>query len=113
MNRELAFLKHFYTQATEWGKCKESLARKVKLLKGEVKRVRFLMPDEVQRLLSNCSDQLKRLVTVAVHTGMREGEFLGLQGPQINFQQGIISILETKTKNDERRDIPMDETVRR
>lgn len=68
VNRELALLKHLYTKAIEWDKMKESPARKVKLLKGEVKRVRFLTPEEVQRLLSNSPDRLKPLITVAVHT---------------------------------------------
>ena len=41
---------------------------------------------------------------------MRKGEFLGLQWPQIDFEQGIITL--TDTKNNERRDIPMNETVK-
>lgn len=110
VNREIALLKHMYTKAIEWGKCKDSPAKKVKLLKGEIKRVRFLMPEEIQKLLSNCADHLKPIVTVAVHTGMRKGELLGLKWDQVNFDQGIISLLDTK--NHERRDIPMNETVK-
>ena len=110
LNRELSLLKHIYTKAIEWGKCKENPVKKVKKLKGEVKRVRFLMPDQVQTLLSNCADRLKPIVTVAVHTGMRKGELLSLQWPQVNFEQGIITLHDTK--NSERRDIPMDETVK-
>ena len=110
LNRELSLLKHVYTKAIEWGKCKENPAKKVKKLKGEVKRVRFLMPDEVQKLVSNCVDHLKPIVTVAVHTGMRKGELFGLKWEQVNFEQGIITLCDTK--NGERRDIPMDETVR-
>jgi hypothetical protein len=72
LNRELSLLKHIYTKAIEWGKCKENPAKKVKKLKGEVKRVRYLMPDEIQTLLSNCVDHLKPIVTVAVHTGDEE-----------------------------------------
>ena len=110
VNREIALIKHMYSKAIEWGKVKESPAKKVKLLKGEVKRVRFLVPDELQRLLSNCADHLKPIVIVAVHTGMRKGELLNLKWDQINFEQGIISILDTK--NHERRDIPMNDTVK-
>jgi integrase len=110
LNRELSLLKHMYTKAIEWGKCKENPAKKVKKLKGEFKRVRFLLPDEVQRLLSNCADYLRPIVTVAVHTGMRKGEIFGLRWEQVNFEQGIITLQETK--NGERRDIPMDETVK-
>jgi len=110
VNREIALLKHMYSKAIEWGKAKENPAKKVKLLKGEVKRVRFLMPDEIQKLLSNCADHLKPIVTVALNTGLRRSELLSLQWDQVNFDQGIITILNTK--NHERRDIPMNETVK-
>ena len=114
VNRELAVLKHFFSMAVKWKKLKESPARDVKRFKGEVKRVRFLMPVEIQNLLCNCEGLLKGLlkpmVTVAVHTGMRKGELLGLQWGQVSFEQGIISLFDTK--NHERRDIPMDETVK-
>ena len=110
VNREIALLKHMYSKAIEWSKVKESPAKKVKLLKGEVKRVRFLMPDQVQTLLSNCADHLRPIVTVAIHTGMRKGEILKPRRDQVNFNQGIISILDTK--NHERRDIPMNDTVK-
>jgi integrase len=110
VNRELSLLKHMFSKAIEWGKCKENPAKNVKKLKGEIKRVRFLMPDEVQSLLSNCADYLKPIVTLAVHTGMRKGELLGLKWEQLNFEQGIITLHDTK--NSERRDIPMDETVK-
>lgn len=111
VNRELALLKHLFSKAVEWGKLKESPAgKKVKFFKGAVNRVRFLMPDEFQTLLSNCEDFLKAIVTVAVHTGMRRGELLNLRWDQVDLEKGIITILDTK--NSERKDIPMDETVR-
>ena len=110
VNRELALLKHMFTKATEWSRVKESPAKKVRLLKGEVKRVRFLTPDQVQTVLSNCAAHLRPIVTVAVHTGMRKGEVLGLKRDHVNYEQGIISLFDTK--NGERRDIPMNETVK-
>ncbi len=110
VNRELSLLKHLLNKAVEWGRVRENPAKKVKPLKGEVKRVRYLMPDEIQTLLSNCTEHLKPIVTVAVHTGMRAGELLGLQWSQVNYEQGIITLQDTK--NHERRDIPMSETVR-
>jgi integrase len=91
-------------------KVKAIPVKKVKLLKGEAKRVRFLLPGEIQRLLSNCADHLKPIVTVALHTGMRKSELLNLKWEQVNLEQGIISLLDTK--NHERRDIPMNETAK-
>ena len=80
------------------------------LLKGVTKRLRYLRPDEIQRLISNCSDHLKPIVIVAVHKGMRKGEILSLRWDQVDFEKGIITL--TDTKNDQRRYVPMDETVR-
>lgn len=110
VNRELALLKHMFTKAIEWKKVKEDPAKKVKLFRGKFERVRYLMPDEVQTVLSNCEDFLRPIVTVAVHTGMRKGELMNLKWNQVNFNQGIISLFETK--NHKRRDIEMNETVR-
>ena len=109
VNRELTMLKSMLNKAVEWGKLKEA-PKRVKLLKGVKSRLRYLMPDEVQRLISNCSDHLKPIVVVAVHTGMRKGEFLSLQWKQIDFEKGIITLSDTK--NDQRRYVPMDETVK-
>ena len=109
VNRGLALLKHMYTKAIERGKVKESPTKQVKLLKGAVMRVRFLMPGEIRVLLSNCAGHLKPIVTVALNTGMRKGGLLGLRWDQVNLEQGIISLLDTK--NHERRDLPMNETV--
>jgi len=110
VNRQLALLKHVFSKGVEWGKLKENPARSVKFFKGEVKRVRFLMPAEVQVVLSNCDDRIRPIVTVAVHTGMRRGEIFDLKKDQLNFEQGIITLFDTK--NHERRDIPMNETVK-
>ena len=41
---------------------------------------------------------------------MRKGELFGLKWEQVNFEQGIITLHDTK--NGERRDIPMDQTVK-
>jgi integrase len=110
VNRELALLKHLYSKAIEWEKIKENPTKKVKLLKGEVKRVRFLMPDEIQGLLSKCPDRLRPIVTVLLHTGMRKGELEALRWDQVNLEQGIITL--TDTKNHERADIPINETAK-
>jgi site-specific recombinase XerD len=110
-NRELALLKHFYRKATEWKKVKENPTKEVKVrLKEEVQRIRFLMPNEIQILLSCCPDNLKPIVTVALHTGMRREEILSLKWTQVNLLTGIIHL--DKTKNHESRNIKMNVTVR-
>ena len=110
VNRELAVLKGFFSRAVEWGKVKNHPARGIKTFKGIKSRLRYLMPDEVRILLSNCAEHIKPIVIVAVHTGMRKSEVLGLRRDQVDFERGIITL--TDTKNSERRDIPMNETVK-
>ena len=112
VNRELALIKHLFSRAVEWGKIKESPAKKVKFLKlkGSDRRVKFLMPDEVQMLISNCSDSIKPVVIVALNTGLRRSELLGLRWEQVDFEWGIITIIDSK--NSDRRDIPMNKTVK-
>ena len=114
VNRELALFKHLFSKAVDWKKIKENPARGVKRLKGETKRVRYLVSEEIQVLLSNCEGLLrgllKPLATVALHTGARKGELQNLKWPEVNFELGFISLLDTK--NGERREIPMNETVK-
>jgi integrase len=114
VNRDLALIKHLFSKAVEWKKIKENPAKIVKRMKGEGRRLRYLMPDEIQILLSNCDGLLwgllKPLVTVALHTGARQGELRDLKYSEVNFDLGMITLLDTK--NGERRDIPMNETVR-
>ena len=112
INRELALLKTMFTKALEWNKVNSNPAKAVKLLDGENERVRYLMPDELNSLLSNCSGILKAIVTVAVNTGLRKGEILGLLWQNVNLDLRIISILKMDTKNKTRRDIPMNEAVK-
>ncbi len=66
--------------------------------------------DEIQPLLGNCSDSLRDVVEVALNTGMRQGEIFGLTWDRANFEQGILTLLDTK--NNPRRDVPMNKTVR-
>jgi integrase len=112
VNRELALVKSLFSKAVEWGKIKESPAKKVKFLKlkGSDRRVKFLMADEVQKLISNCSNKIRPVVIIALNTGMRRSELLDLKWDQVNFEQGILTLLDTK--NNDRRDIPMNETVK-
>jgi integrase len=109
VNRDLGVLKCMLKKAVEWKRLKENPARMVKLFKTQG-RLRFLMPEEIQTLISNCSDHLKPIVTIAVHTGMRKTELLTLKRSQVNFTLGIITL--TNTKNQEIRHVPMNSTVR-
>ncbi|MDW7999072.1 MAG: tyrosine-type recombinase/integrase [Thermodesulfovibrio sp.] len=56
-------------------------------------------------MLSYCDKHLYPIVFTATYTGMRKSEILNLKWSQIDLQNGWI-LLE-KTKNNERREIPI------
>lgn len=113
-NRYLKIFKASMTKAYEWNLISEwrlKEIRKVKSLKGETKRLRYLSKEEIQNLLSNCDRHLYPIVFTALHTGMRKGEILSLKWSQVDMKNGLI--LVDKTKNFDRREIPMNESLKK
>jgi integrase len=110
VNRELACLKHIFTKAIEWGKVEKNPVKKVKLFRENNQRVRYLEKEEAQRLISNCKGHTKRVVIIALNTGLRRGELLSLKWSDLDFRRGIIYI--RNTKNGEKRELPMNDAVR-
>ena len=85
--------------------------RKVKLLPENNRRLRFLSSEECQQLIGVCNHYLKPIVITALNTGMRKSEILGLQWEKnIDLRHGFI--LLDITKNGERREIPINQTLR-
>jgi len=109
INRELSCLKTLFNKAIEWGKLELNPMKKVKLWKENNQRVRYLEKEEIKRLLENCPEYLKPIVLVALNTGMRQGEILNLQWPDIDFHQELIYINDSKSG--EARKIPMNSTT--
>lgn len=110
VNRYLAALSHAFTIAVrEWGWLESNPARDVSNLREPRGRVRFLSDDERARLLVACSqssdDRLHAIVVLALSTGMRQGEILGLRWRDVDVAVGRI-ILE-HTKNGDRRAVPL------
>ncbi len=108
INRRMACLKHFFHKAEEWGLIVENPARCTKLHKENNRRLRFLTIEECKILLSCCpSLTLKQIVELALNTGMRKGELLGLEWENINLRRGFLEILDQK--NGEYDTIPLNE----
>ncbi len=111
VNRELACIKHMFTMAIHWGKADNNPVKKVKLFRENNQRLRYLEKEEAERLVRNCKGYAKRIVIIALNTGMRKGEILGLKWSDIDFRRGIVYLLDTK--NGERREVPMNDMVKR
>lgn len=104
--RYLSALSHTFTIAVkEWGWLEDSPMRKVTKPKESRGRVRFLSDDERMRLLKICKESsnpyLYVVVVLALSTGMRQGEIMGLTWDVVDLNQGRAILHETK--NGERR----------
>jgi len=110
VNRYLAALSHALTVAVnEWGWMEDSPMRKVKRSTESRGRTRFLSDDERNLLLEVCRDSnnpyLYPVVVLALSTGMRRGEIMGLTWDDVDFNNGRIVLLDTK--NGETRVVPL------
>ncbi len=114
VNRHLEVLKHAFRKAYEWEMVHEDIFRKVarvRLVPANNCRLRYLSKEEGQCLTEACDPHLKPIVQIALNTGMRKGEILGLEWEKhIDLRHGFI--LLDVTKNGERREIPMNTAVK-
>jgi integrase len=99
----------FVISVNDWGWLQDNPVKKVKSPKLPRGRVRFLDDDERQRLLTACKESsnewLYMCVILALSTGMRQGELMGLKWSDVNLQGRFIILHETK--NGERRRVPL------
>lgn len=109
INREISCLHHIFTKAYEWELIERNPFDRGKsmLLKENNKRDRYLERDEIQNLLATCPPHLRKIVECVLHTGMRKQEVLGLKWEQI---RGDFIYLR-KTKTNESREIPINDTL--
>ncbi len=108
--RYMAALSHAFTIAIrEWGWLEESPMRNVSKPKEPRGRVRYLSDDERERLLEACrtsyNPYLYTAVVLAISTGARKMESMGLSWRDIDFKRQMITLHETK--NGERQVLPL------
>lgn len=112
-NTVIGVLKRMFTKAVEWVMVEEEVLKhvmKVKPLQDDSKRMRYLAKEECQALINSCDSHLRPIVITALNTGMRKGEILSLKWDNVDLRQGFI-LLE-RTKNGERRAIPINNSLR-
>ena len=111
VNRSLACLKSIFNRAIVWGRFEGfNPVTRVRMCKEKAIRLRYLEKEEIIRLITNCSDDFRPIVILAVNTGMRRGEILNLKWADIDFKRDVIYLLETKS--DQKREVPINEVVK-
>jgi len=109
-NRYLASLSHAFAVAhREWEWIGRNPVAQVRKLQEPRGRVRFLSDEERRCLLAACQERddprLYPLVVLALSTGARQGELLGLQWSDLDWQRSVAILHDTK--NRERRALPL------
>ncbi len=80
------------------------------MLKVKNQKLRYLNGEELEKLIGVASMYLGSLIILAVNTGLRKSELLGLRWSEINFRTGHIELLDQK--NGEMSYIPMNGDVK-
>lgn len=80
----------------------ETPTKQSKIPKIDNKRLRFLTHEEAEKLLVNLSvrsQQLHDISLLSLHTGMRAGEIFSLTWGNVDFDRGLITIVDPKATN--------------
>ena len=105
VNREVSRFRHLFRCAVDWGLIRQNPCKGIREPKEPPGRVRYLNQEELSKLLQACPDWLKPIVEVALLTGLRRGEILGLTWNRIDLANRLLHIEQTKTN--ERRTLPI------
>ncbi|MHC9540433.1 MAG: tyrosine-type recombinase/integrase [Vulcanimicrobiota bacterium] len=105
VNREVSCLKTMMNIAVEWDILKDNPVRKTRKMKEPPGRVRYLSPDELEKLLSVSSSLLQAILLFDICTGLRKKELTHLQWENMDFDNQLVRVEDSK--NHERCDLPL------
>jgi integrase len=114
VNRELGLVKNLFNKMISWGLYEgENPVCKVKFKKEPRTRLRWLKPEEADRLLAACAEPLKTLVLVGLHCGLRiQAEALTLRWEDVDLKRGMLVVQAGYAKNGKTRSVPLNSIVR-
>ncbi|WP_413301954.1 tyrosine-type recombinase/integrase [Bacillus sp. 1P10SD] len=98
-------LKNIFSRCVEWKVIKENPVANVKKPKAEFKKAHVFTEEQVHQLMEHLSNEdikWRMIVTLAITTGMRKGEILGLEWKHIDLEKGKIYVQQalSHTKED-------------
>jgi len=93
INKKVLLLKAMIAWAVENGMVERDISdklKKVKTLKDDSKRLRFLTVEESKLLVDACEPYFRPVIIMALTTGMRKREILNLRWEQVDLDHGFI-----------------------
>ncbi len=112
VNNHLRVLSKILSLAVDAELIDSNPAFRVRKFKPNNKRLRVLSYEEEVELLTRLegNDLIRRMVIVALNTGLRRGEIFSMKWADVDFQRGRIIIRKTKASKE--RFVPINTTVR-
>jgi integrase len=108
VNRPLALLRHLLRTAHEEWEILPAVPR-IRLEREPQGRLRWLTEVEIKKLLEACGKsrnrELRTAVVLAINTGLRRSELLGLTWDRVDLSRGVIRL--EMTKSGKRREVPL------
>ncbi len=120
INDCLRFFKQLLNDAVKWDYLQVNPLRKIDKLKELPRQPTYWLPAEVQRFLnSSAGDEFFPLYLIALNTGLRRSELMGMLWDKIDYTNGLIEISRTRdryglketTKTGKIRYVPMNQVV--
>ncbi len=108
-NRALTALKGLFNKAIEWGRLEHNPAQKIGKLREANQRVRYLTEQEISKRIEAATPRLRQFLVLALNTGMRKANLIGLSWEDIDVRNGVIHIL--KTKSGKAYDVPINNSI--
>jgi integrase len=105
INRSVSALRRMFYLAKEDGKLRD--VPTFPMVKEARPRQGFFEREQYERLFAKLPDYLRLPFSIGYFSGMREGEILGLEWPQVDFLHSVIRLRAGETKNDEAREVPI------
>ena len=112
VNPELCVLSKIFSLAFDAELIDSNPCRRVRKFRTDCRRTRYLTFDEEAKLFEKLQGQewVQRIVTMAINTGMRQGEIFNLTWFDLDLPRGVIHIRVSKNGKD--RFVPINQTLR-
>jgi integrase len=107
VNRELSILRTAFHNARKRTPPKVSSVPYFPMIQETTVRKGFLSDAQYVTLRDELPDELKGLFVCGYTTGIRKGELLVIQWPQVDFEAELITLDKGETKNDDARSVPI------
>ena len=94
----LSFISNVFTYAVKMDMLTDNPCRRVTVPKGEAKEKEIYTLAEVEEIFNALETEplkYKLFIILAVYSGFRRGEMLGLEWKDINWEDGVISVRRT------------------